>query len=88
MLGIPVIAVGVPTVVDAMTLVRDILEKAGIKESDAILKEAEAKGTEEMVVTPKNIDIAIERMAAVISNGMNLATHKGFEIEEINEYLI
>lgn len=87
-LGIPVIAVGVPTVVDAMTLVRDILEKAGIKESENILKEAEAKGTEEMVVTPKNIDIAIERMAAVISNGMNLATHKGFEIEEINEYLI
>ena len=87
-LGIPVIAIGVPTVVDAMTLVRDILEKAGIRESDDILKEAEAKGTEEMVVTPKNIDIAIERMAAVISNGMNLATHKGFEIEEINEYLI
>lgn len=87
-LGIPVIAIGVPTVVDAVTLVRDILEKAGVKESDDILKEAEAKGTEEMVVTPKNIDIAIERMAAVISNGMNLATHKGFEIDEINEYLI
>ena len=87
-LGIPVIAIGVPTVVDAVTLVRDILEKAGVKESEHILKEAEAKVTEEMVVTPKNIDIAIERMAAVISNGMNLATHKGFEINEINEYLI
>ena len=87
-LGIPVIAIGVPTVVDAVTLVRDILEKAGVKESEHILKEAEAKVTEEMVVTPNNIDIAIERMAAVISNGMNLATHKGFEINEINEYLI
>ena len=87
-LGIPVIAIGVTTVVDAVTLVRDILEKAGVKESEHILKEAEAKVTEEMVVTPKNIDIAIERMAAVISNGMNLATHKGFEINEINEYLI
>ena len=87
-LGIPVIAIGVPTVVDAITLVRDILEKAGVQETAEILKDASAKGTDEMVVTPKNIDIAIERMAAVISSGLNLAMHKGFALSEINEYLI
>ena len=41
-----------------------------------------------MIVTPKNIDIAIERMSDVISAGINMATHQGFGMHEINEYLI
>ena len=84
-LGIPVIAIGVPTVVDAVTLVRDILENAGAKAGRDVLSDANAAN---MVVTPKNIDIAIERMASVISSGINIATHEGFEIDEISEYLM
>ena len=79
-LGIPVLAIGVPTVVDAATLVKDILgteEKPEIKENYG-----------NMIVTPKNIDIAIERMSDVISAGINMATHHGFALHEINEYLI
>ena len=79
-LGIPVLAIGVPTVVDAATLVRDLLgenDKTEIKEDFG-----------NMIVTPKNIDIAIERMSDVISAGINMATHQGFGIHEINEYLI
>jgi len=79
-LGIPVLAIGVPTVVDAATLVKDILgteEKPEIKEDYG-----------NMIVTPKNIDIAIERMSDVISAGINMATHQGFGMHEISEYLI
>lgn len=87
-LGIPVVAIGVPTVVDAATLVEDILEKSGIEEYEDLLKGKETQKTAEMVVTPKNIDIAIERMSDVISAGINMATHTGFSMDEINEYLI
>lgn len=79
-LGIPVLAIGVPTVVDAATLVKDLLgeeNKTEIKEDFG-----------NMIVTPKNIDIAIERMSDVISAGINMATHQGFGMHEINEYLI
>ena len=80
-LGIPVIAVGVPTVVDALTLVKDLYNDDNIKpsENDTIAN---------MVVTPKNIDIAIDRIAEVVASGFNLAVHRGFGRHEINEYLI
>ena len=84
-LGIPVIAIGVPTVVDAATLVRDILE---ISNNDNNLKLESENEIINMIVTPKNIDIAIERLSEVISSGINMAIHKGFEMKEINEYLI
>ncbi len=84
-LKIPVIAIGVPTVVDAATLVRDMLESAGASACIEAVKESKAA---DMVVTPKNIDIAIERMASVISGGINMATHAGLDIREINEYLM
>ena len=95
-LGVPVIAIGVPTVVDANTLIQDILSQGDykcFKENDnKNSNEAQADEQdfiiENMVVTPKNIDIAVERISNVIASGLNVATHRGFEIDEINEYLI
>lgn len=93
-LGIPVIAIGVPTVVDANTLVQDILSQGEYKCFDDSKKGNESDGEvhdftiDNMVVTPKNIDIAIERISDVIASGLNVATHRGFKIDEINEYLI
>lgn len=80
-LGIPVVAVGVPTVVDALTLARDLL-------GSEVEINVEEKAISEMVVTPKNIDVAIERITDVVSMGFNMAFHKGFENNEIEEYLI
>lgn len=83
-LGIPVISVGVPTVVDAFTLVKDMLD---IAEKD--LPELEnIDNIANMIVTPKNIDIAIERISDVVASAVNMAIHKGFKMQEINEYLI
>ena len=83
-LGIPVISVGVPTVVDALTLVKDVLDNAKkdlpeLENNDKIAN---------MIVTPKNIDIAIERISDVVASAVNMAIHQGFKMQEINEYLI
>ncbi len=88
-LGIPVIAIGVPTVVDALTLAKDLLEKAeGGEVGDDLIEGISKTCGADMVVTPKNIDVAIERMAVAISNGLNMAIHKGFDFGDISEYLM
>ncbi|MEE0945118.1 MAG: GPR endopeptidase [Clostridia bacterium] len=69
MLGVPVIAIGVPTVVDA-----DIL--SGGK-----------WGGKNLVVTPKEIDLVIDRAAKTIANGINMAAHPDLTIEEIESYV-
>lgn len=83
-LGIPVISVGVPTVVDALTLVKDILD---VEERDFTELENN-DNIANMIVTPKNIDIAIERISDVLASAINMAIHHGFKMQEINEYLI
>ncbi len=83
-LGIPVISVGVPTVVDALTLVKDILD---VEERDFTELENN-DNIANMIVTPKNIDIAIERISDVLASAINMAIHQGFKMQEINEYLI
>ena len=61
-LGVPVISIGVPTVVDANTLVNDIAEN-----------EIEYKGASSMIVTPKELDLLIQRSARLISHSINCA---------------
>lgn len=88
-LGIPVIAIGVPTVVDCVTIVRDIIEQVeGGEIEDDIIKNISDTGAGNMVVTPKDIDSSIDRMSIAVSNGINLALHKGFDFGDISEYLI
>ena len=78
-LGVPVIAVGVPTVVDGRTLAFDILEKAGVTEEK--IKNADIKDT--MMVTPKEIDALIERAARLIAMSINTALHPDLDEEDI-----
>lgn len=63
-LGVPVIAIGVPTVVDAVTLARAVTGNKTVTES------AEAQN---MMVTPREIDVMIERAAKLISLCVNCA---------------
>ena len=55
-MGIPVIAVGVPTVVDAVTLAFDLLEIDDEKESVELSRSVSPQGRS-MVVTPKEVDL-------------------------------
>lgn len=78
-LGIPVIAIGVPTVVDAATIVRSALDLLGT--SSALLNADESKTLKafqdfnNMYVTNKDIDATIKRLSFTISEALNMAFH-------------
>lgn len=70
-LGIPVIAAGVPTVVDMYTIVESM---TGKKISSDMPN---------MMVTPRDIDRLIERSSALISAGINLALHPELSFDDV-----
>lgn len=73
-LGVPVIALGVPTVVDAGTLATDL----GSRETGA-----EAKTLARMMVTPREIDTLTADMGKVVGYGISLALQEGLEVEDL-----
>ncbi|MCI5562401.1 MAG: GPR endopeptidase [Intestinimonas massiliensis] len=83
-LGVPVIAVGVPTVVDAGTLAADILAEAG---QEGLDPEALAGAGEGLMVTPRDIDQRVADLVKVIGYGINLALQPGLTIEDVDLFL-
>ena len=85
-MGIPVIAVGVPTVVDAMTLAFDLLdvedESKGVRLSRAVSPQGRG-----MVVTPKEVDLLIDRAARLISMCINMALQRDIDTEDLLDLL-
>jgi spore protease len=81
--GVPVIAVGVPTVVDAVTMTTDVLENAGMNEAeiDYIMKNRDEKKL--MMVTPKEIDNVIDRAASLVAMAINSALQPDIPPEDI-----
>lgn len=76
-LGVPVIAIGVPTVVDAATIVNDALEKAAKSYGEQTVS-AELSN---MYVTSKDIDATIKRLSYMISEAINITLDGEFEGE-------
>ena len=83
-LGVPVIAVGVPTVVDAGTLAADILAEAG---QEGLDPEALAGAGDGLMVTPRDIDQRVADLVKVIGYGINLALHPGLTVEDVDLFL-
>ncbi len=81
-LGVPVIAIGVPTVVDGATMAFDLLEKLDIGENTELYTE-KIRDEKFMMVTPKEIDLVIERAAKLVAMGINLALQPSLSAEEI-----
>ena len=73
-LGVPVIAIGVPTVVDAKTLAEEISGGEANEEYS------------QMMITPKEIDSKITEISKLIGYGINSAVHD-IPIEDIDFYL-
>ncbi len=88
-LGVPVVSVGVPMVVDGATLAHDLLEEhIGDSRRDfqvAINKTFNGQGRE-MFVTPKDIDKISRIVSRLVASAINLAVHN-MDLEEINEYI-
>ena len=76
-LGIPVIGIGVPTVVDAATIVHDamahLLETLEEQEQKEFLEEMISPHLHSMFVTPKDVDETVKRLGYTISEGLNIA---------------
>ncbi|MBE6574125.1 MAG: GPR endopeptidase [Ruminococcaceae bacterium] len=69
-LGVPVLALGIPTVVDSATLVYDALERAGIvKIDDSLTKVLE--NSKSFFVSLKESDTAVEESAHLLSEALN-----------------
>ncbi len=64
-IGVPVISIGVPTVVDAATLICDFAQGE--------IKPAVTQQAESMMVTPREVDLMIERAAKLTSLALNCA---------------
>lgn len=74
-LGRRVIAVGVPTVIDSRTIMREALQEH-IKEAQQIERYIEEKG-QDMIVTSTDIDQIIKDFSDILSNGINKTLHPG-----------
>lgn len=78
-LGVPVLSLGIPTVVDGGTLVCGLL---GCEDESRVPEEARA-----MMVTPRDVDALIERGAKHLSLALNAALQPQLSLEEIS-YLV
>lgn len=74
-LGIKVIAIGVPTVIDSKTLIMDNLFEY-LKDPNGAEQYIDEKGVP-MIVTSTEIDQVIKDFSDIISNGINITLHPG-----------
>lgn len=81
-LGVPVISIGVPTVVDALTLAGNLIPQLDSKITEYIKEKVYPRG-EPMMVTPREIDLLIERASNLTAMSINYALHTGLTIEDI-----
>lgn len=72
----PVISIGVPTVVDAATMIMDCIGFDGDEE-------AIAEQTGGMFVTPREVDLMIERAAKLTSLAINCALQPDISPEDM-----
>ena len=86
-LGLPVISLGVPTVVNAATIVADAmselieaeasscqdLEKLDEQQRQELAHGLLSPKLNELFVTPKNIDESIKQLSFLLSEGLNIA---------------
>ncbi len=75
-LGVPVISIGVPTVVDSATLVYDALTTAGINEISPELKEVLDNG-KSFFVSPKECDVISQSVGILLANALDKAFFAG-----------
>jgi len=102
-LGVPVVAIGVPTVVHASTIAMDTLNTlqehaafaryfksmADLSDQDrqVIIRQVLPDMLGDLMVTPKEVDRLIEDIADVVAGGINQAMHPNIDYENIHLYL-
>ncbi len=106
-LGIPVIAIGVPTVVDAATIAGDTIDllienlRANAEENQnlykmlsvlaeedkySMIKQVLTPACGDYIVTLKEVDTLVEKVADIIANSINIAVHRGITLADVDRY--
>lgn len=80
-LGTPVISLGVPTVVDALTLACDVFEE---EQTEEFRKTADEK-YRGMMVSPREIDLLTDRAAKLVALSINSALQPSLSPEDLME---
>lgn len=102
-LGVPVVAIGVPTVVHASTIAMDTintlqehasfaryfksLENLSDSDRQVIVRQVLPEALGDLMVTPKEVDRLIADIANVVAGGINQAMHPNIDYENIHMYL-
>lgn len=95
-LGVPVIAVGVPMVVYASTIARDAMsffgQAEGASEADeeilaSCVERVVSEQLGDLIVTPREVDALVERMAGILAEGINMALHPALTMQEIAQLM-
>ncbi|MBQ6809108.1 MAG: GPR endopeptidase, partial [Clostridia bacterium] len=96
-LGVPVISIGVPTVIDTATLAYDTFEtlcESGLCEfiqggniSYEAVCAALGDSSLNMIVTPRDIDVLVRKASHLLAYSVNMALHGELTAEEIEALL-
>lgn len=102
-LGVPVLAVGIPTVVHASTIAIDMismlekhaafsryfksLEHLAADERRSLIRQLLPNYISSLIVSPKEADILMETMGRVLAGGINKAVYGEFDYQHIEKYL-
>lgn len=78
-IGVPVIAIGVPTVVDVQTLANDLLEDEYTKQTQKLIR----PNNRDMIVIPREIDLLTERASRLIGFALNGALQNEFDLSDL-----
>lgn len=102
-LGVPVVAIGIPTVVHASTIAMDTIDTLhqhaafaryfksmeNLTDSDrqTIIRQVLPETLGDLMVTPKEVDRLIDDMSIVVAGGINQALHPNIDYENIHMYI-
>ena len=78
-MGVPVISLGVPTVMDTVTVAREVFPDAGDGRDGA--------DAGQFFVTPRDIDARVADCAKLIGYGINLALQDGLSVQDLDMLL-
>lgn len=92
LLQVPVIAIGIPMVVYASTIVRDALKnilssEKNQEEAYEMADQLVGKASSDLVVTPRNIDELVAGLADMLALAVNSALQPAYSIDELSHYL-
>lgn len=90
-LGVPVLAIGIPMVIYAATIVRDAFDALSDDDPsehheaalEQLTDELMQNSIGEMIVTPREVDALVSDAAAMLASGINRALHPGLSEQDI-----